>query len=79
LFREDKALVHQSLSSHAAAEELRKQIGERFEKREKISTSVDITLDKDAKRVLAFASRLRKNARFQQRVAYRRQVLRVRL
>jgi hypothetical protein len=56
LFREDKALVHQFLRSHAASEELRKQIGERFEKREKISTSVDIPLDTDAKRALAFAS-----------------------
>jgi hypothetical protein len=46
LFREDKALVRQFLSSHAATEELRKQIAERFEKREKISTSVDLPLDR---------------------------------
>jgi ATP-dependent Clp protease ATP-binding subunit ClpA len=56
LFREDKALVRKFLSSHAAAEELRKQIAEQFEKREKLSTSVEISLDKDAKRVLAFAA-----------------------
>ena len=53
--REDKALVRQFLFSHAATEELRKQIEERFEKRGKISTSVDLPLDTDVKRVLAFA------------------------
>jgi hypothetical protein len=56
LFREDKALVRRFLSSHAATEELRKQIAERFENRKKVLISVDIPLDKDAKRVLAFAS-----------------------
>ena len=54
-FRQDKALARQFLSSHAATEELRKQIEGRFEVREKISTSADLPLDTDAKRVLAFA------------------------
>ncbi len=54
--REDKALVRQFLFSHGATEELHKRIEERFEKREKRSSSVDIPLDKHVKRVLAFAS-----------------------
>lgn len=56
LFREDKDLVDKCLFSHAASEEVRKQIEERFEKREKISTSVDLPLDANSKRVLGFAA-----------------------
>ena len=56
LFREDKALALRFLTSHAASEEIRKQIAARIVKRDKISTSVDLPLDADSKRVLAFAA-----------------------
>ena len=56
LFREDKALAFQFLSSHAASEEIRERIEERTTRGEKISTSVDLPMDADSKRVLAFAA-----------------------
>jgi ATP-dependent Clp protease ATP-binding subunit ClpC len=56
LFREDKKLAHQFLSSHTTSEELREQIRVRLEIGERRSTSVDLPLDAYSKRVLAFAA-----------------------
>jgi ATP-dependent Clp protease ATP-binding subunit ClpA len=55
LVREDKALSIQFLPSHAA-EAIREQIEARTTKGEKISTTVDLPLNADSKRVLAFAA-----------------------
>jgi ATP-dependent Clp protease ATP-binding subunit ClpA len=56
LFREDKALAFQFLSSHAATEAIREQIEARIIKGEKISTSLDLPMNEDSKRALAFAA-----------------------
>ena len=56
LLREDKVLAHRLLRSHAAVEAIRKQIEAHTPTREKISTSVDLPLSHESKRVLAYAS-----------------------
>src|SRR5215204_5027729 len=53
LLREDKALANRFLRSHAAIESIRKQIEGYTTIREKVSTSVDLPLSHDCKRVLA--------------------------
>jgi Clp amino terminal domain, pathogenicity island component len=57
LVREDKALSIQFLPSHAA-EAIREQIEARTTKGKKISTTVDLPLNADSKRVLAFAAEI---------------------
>jgi ATP-dependent Clp protease ATP-binding subunit ClpC len=52
VLREDKDLVRQFLTSHAVSEEIRAQIDARTVKREKISTSVDLPLSADSRRIL---------------------------
>lgn len=56
LLREDKALANRFLRSHAAIESIRKQIEQHTTMREKVSTSVDLPLSHECKRVLAYAA-----------------------
>jgi ATP-dependent Clp protease ATP-binding subunit ClpC len=55
LLREDKALSNRFLRSHASVESIRKQIEGHTTAREKVSTSVDLPLTNESKRVLAYA------------------------
>jgi ATP-dependent Clp protease ATP-binding subunit ClpC len=55
LLREDKALTNRFLHSHASVESIRKQVEGHTIAREKISTSVDLPLTNESKRVLAYA------------------------
>jgi ATP-dependent Clp protease ATP-binding subunit ClpC len=56
LLREDKALANRFLRSHAAVESIRKQIEGHTTIREKVSTSVDLPLSNECKRVLAYGA-----------------------
>ncbi len=56
LLREDKALTNRFLHSHAAIESIRKQIEQLTTVREKVSTSADLPLSNESKRVLAYAA-----------------------
>src|SRR5579872_260936 len=56
LLREDKALANRFLRSHAAIESIRKQIEAHTTLREKVSTSVDLPLSHECKRVLAYGA-----------------------
>ena len=56
LLREDKALTNRFLRSHGSVESIRKQIEGRTAIREKVSTSVDLPLSQESKRVLAYAA-----------------------
>ncbi len=56
LLREDKALTNRFLRSSLAVEEIRKQIESATMVREKTSTSVDLPLSNECKRVLAYAA-----------------------
>ena len=56
LLREDKALTHRFLRPHGSVESIRKQIDENTTIREKVSTSVDLPLSNECKRVLAYAA-----------------------
>src|SRR5882757_1735288 len=56
LLREDKALTNRFLRSHASVESIRKQIEAHTTIREKVSTSVDLPLSNECKRVLACAA-----------------------
>src|SRR5205823_13623032 len=57
LLREDKAFTNRFLRSpHTSIESIRKQIEGRTTVREKVSTSVDVPLSQECKRVLARAA-----------------------
>ena len=56
LLREDKALTNRFLRSHASVESIRRQIEGCTTIREKVSTSVDLPLSNECKRVLAYAA-----------------------
>ena len=56
LLREDKALTNRFLRSHASIESIRKEIEGRTTTREKVSTSVDLPLSQESKRVLNYAA-----------------------
>jgi ATP-dependent Clp protease ATP-binding subunit ClpC len=56
LVREDKALANRFLRSQAAIETIRKQVEARTTMREKVSTSVDLPLSHECKRVLAYGA-----------------------
>ena len=56
LLREDKALTNRFLRSHASVELIRRQIEGHTTVREKVSTSVDLPLSNEGKRVLAYAA-----------------------
>jgi ATP-dependent Clp protease ATP-binding subunit ClpC len=55
LLREDKALTHRFLRGHGAGEAIRKQIDDHTIVREKVSTSVDLPVSEEAKRVMVHA------------------------
>jgi len=56
ILREDKALTNRFLRSYSSVESIRKQIEGHATVREKTSTSVDLPLDNESKRVLAYAA-----------------------
>src|SRR5713226_9782584 len=56
LLREDKTLANRFLRSHATVESIRKQIEGHTTFREKVSTSVDLPLSHECKRVLAYGA-----------------------
>src|ERR1700694_2507011 len=56
ILREDKALTSQFLRSHAAVESIRNQIEEHSAIRQKTSTSVDLPLSNECRRILAYAA-----------------------
>src|SRR5256712_2835602 len=56
LLPEDKPLTNRFLRSHASIESIRKQVEGRTPSREKVSTSVDLPLSQECKRVLAYAA-----------------------
>src|SRR5882762_8202466 len=56
LLREDKALANRFLRSHAAVESIRRQIERHTAPGEKVSTSVDLPLSHECKRVLAYGA-----------------------
>ena len=56
LLREDKALTNRFLRSHTSVDSIRKQIEGHTAIREKVSTSVDLPLSHECKRVLAYAA-----------------------
>ena len=56
LLREDKVLAHRFLKSHAAIESIRKQIETHTPVRESTSTSVDLPLSHESKRVLTYGA-----------------------
>src|SRR5438552_4019839 len=56
LLREDKALANRFLRSHAAVESIRKQIEGHTTIRERVSTSVDLPLSHECKRVLVYGA-----------------------
>src|ERR1700686_4712312 len=56
LLREDKVLTNRFLRSSAAVESIRKQIEAQTTMRDKVSTSVDLPLSHECKRVLAYGA-----------------------
>jgi ATP-dependent Clp protease ATP-binding subunit ClpC len=56
MLREDKALTNRFLRSHTSVESIRKQIEAHTTIREKTSTSLDLPLSNECKRVLAYAA-----------------------
>jgi ATP-dependent Clp protease ATP-binding subunit ClpC len=56
LLREDRSLANRFLSSNAPIESIRQQIQERTKAGERVSTSVDLPLSEESKRVLAHAA-----------------------
>jgi hypothetical protein len=56
LLRESKVLANRFLSAHSSVESIRKQIEGHTTIREKVSTSVDLPLSDESKRVLAYAA-----------------------
>jgi ATP-dependent Clp protease ATP-binding subunit ClpA len=56
LLREDKALSNRFLRSHASVESIRKQIEDHTMPGDKVSTSVDLPLSNESKRVLGYAA-----------------------
>src|SRR6266849_459685 len=56
LLREDKALANRFLEAVASVESIRKQIERSITIKEKLTTSVDVPLSNECKRVLAYAA-----------------------
>lgn len=56
LLRADKALSNRFLRSHASVESIRKQIEDHTMPGDKVSTSLDLPLSNESKRVLAYAA-----------------------
>ena len=56
LIREDKNLTSRSLRNHCSIESIRIEIEGRTTIREKVSTSIDLPLSNECKRILAYAA-----------------------
>src|SRR5213595_815628 len=56
LIREDKNLTNRFLRNHSSIESIRKEIEGRTTIREKVSTSIDLPLSSECKRILAYAA-----------------------
>ena len=56
LFREDKNLIVRLLGNQPSIENIRRDIEARTTKREKVSTSIDLPLSNECKRILAYAA-----------------------
>jgi ATP-dependent Clp protease ATP-binding subunit ClpC len=56
LMREDKALANRFLRTHGSIESIRKEIESRITIRERISTSVEVPLSQECKRILNYAA-----------------------
>src|SRR5437867_1850082 len=56
LIREDKNLTHRFLRHHSSIKSIRKEIEGRTTIREKVSTSIDLPLSNECKRILAYAA-----------------------
>ncbi len=56
VLREDKSLTNRILQSHASVESIRKQVDAHSTAREKVSTSVDLPLSEQCKRVLNYGA-----------------------
>src|ERR1051326_5471405 len=56
LIREDKNLTNRFLRNHSSIERIRKEIEGRTTIREKVSTSIDLPLSNECKRILAYAA-----------------------
>ena len=56
IFREDKRLVNHFIKSHAVIEEIHKEIEQYGDKTKKGSSTVDLPLSNESKRVLAYAA-----------------------
>ncbi len=56
LMREDKSLTNRFLRSHSSIDSIRKEIEGRTVIREKVSTSIDLPLSIECKRILAYAA-----------------------
>jgi ATP-dependent Clp protease ATP-binding subunit ClpC len=56
LMREDKSLANRFLRSHSSIESIRKEIEGRTIIREKVSTSIELPLSVECKRILAYAA-----------------------
>src|SRR5438132_5132048 len=56
LIREDKNLTNRCLRNHSTIESIRKEIEGRTTIREKVSTSIDLPLSNECKRILAYAA-----------------------
>ena len=54
--REDKALANRFLRTHGSIESIRKEIESRITVRERISTSVEVPLSQECKRILNYAA-----------------------
>src|SRR5437867_445073 len=63
LIREDKNLTNRFLRNHSSIESIRKEIEGRTTIREKVSTSIDLPLSNECKRILAYAAGGRKTTR----------------
>src|SRR5271163_3083687 len=56
LLREDKALANRFLRGRDSADTIKKEIEDRIEKRSKTSTSVEVPLSQECKRILQSAT-----------------------
>jgi ATP-dependent Clp protease ATP-binding subunit ClpA len=56
ILREDKVLTNQFLPSTVAIESIRQQIASHIGRREKVSTSVDLPLSQESKRILSYGA-----------------------
>src|SRR5579862_1493193 len=56
LLREDKAMTNRFLRTHSVVESIRREIEAHTTIREKVSTSIDLPLTDECKRVLSFAA-----------------------